>query len=130
MKLPAGKLLYYHVQKPTRFKAFDIIVDSNKETKGFVVNEINWVGVMFWGMYNVNGHDFEYAAFNLEKGCVIEKQAYFYCPKTKELLFIKGGTFEPAHLVKVKKMFSDKAHKVLVDFLALPLGKQPMCFKG
>lgn len=129
MKLPKGKLLYYHVQKPTRFKSFDIIVDSNKEVEGFVVKESGWVSVNFYGEYSCFTHDFAYAAFNLEKGYVVKGQAYLYCPKTKELLFIKGGTFEPAHLVKIKKMMSDKAHKVLVDFLALPLDKQNMCFK-
>jgi len=45
MKIPKGKLTYYKVQKPTRFKAFDIIVDSYKEVQGFVAKEANWVGV-------------------------------------------------------------------------------------
>jgi hypothetical protein len=127
MKLPKHKIIYYHVQKPTRFKAFDIIVDSDKVVKGFVVKENNWVGVFFQGVWDCGIHDFKYHAFNLEKGYTIGGQAYFFNKTTKELLMITGGGADPVKLRKMKKMCSDNAYKVLVDFMALPPDKQNWC---
>jgi len=67
-------------------------------------------------------------ALGLTKGYVVTGQAYFFNKATKELLMIVGGHSEPVKLRKVKKMVSDNAHKVLVDFLALPEEEQIFCY--
>lgn len=129
MRKPTGKLVYFHEQKPTRYKAFDVIVDSNKDVKGFVAKEDGWVAVMFHGEYDTRRRDFEYKVFHIEKGYVVNQAAYLFNPETKMLLLIRRGQdFYKVDLVKQKKFISDSAHKELLDFLSRPPEEQWTCY--